>query len=884
MLVLLPLVALGAIGAPAALMAHRRAVQAQAASAEVPALVAVDNALAAVQEEMAEADMAYYAERSGFALAFVDRLMGAHLEQGITRARSRTDAAVGRLPAGLRRQVTALLAAGRRLGEGARPSAAVSFGTPYLGAARALGVQASANALRLRLDLLRGSASLTLVDALDALTWANQAAVVAAREVADNVPALVGAPAERRQSGLRLAQDMALEQEATSQVLATGDPQVVQALAAWQDDPATRAWRQLMLGAIAGERLPIAGDQLRSGPGTVNLAVMVAAVEGAPTQRSLVAKVLSLSAQSVAREASALVSSSQRSYELWLGLVSLGALVTLALAFAVARSISRPLRRLARAAQAVVDGDLGTDELPGGGLAETAWVATAFNSLLGTLRLLDAKARALADCDFDNQVLTSVLPGNIGASLEDSVRVLQASIRDRHSLQQRLAYQVTHDSLTNLHNRAALVGSLALAMSRARRDGELTAVLYLDLDNFKQANDLHGHQAGDAVLRQVGERLAGAVGQADTLARIGGDEFVVVSERVSGPAAAEALARRLITALVEPFEWEGKQFSLGASVGVALAGNGDTAPLQLLTRADIALYQAKARGGNAVEMYDASLQARMAARDEVESELRSALAHDGAGLELHYQPVLGREGAVYGFEALVRWQRPGHGLTYPDQFIPVAEASDLIIDLDRWVQRTAVAKLAEWSADPLFAGLNLAVNVSRRHLLRGGLDAYLRQLLAAVPVRPDLLTVEITETVLLDDVELMADELAKVRGLGVLVAVDDYGTGYTSPLQLRMLPVNSVKVDRSYVAKLGDAKDGALVGVMTQLAHQLGLEALSEGVETVEQLEAVRALGIDRVQGYLLGRPMPVGDLRDWLTRQQARPEATGLRLVRGTG
>jgi diguanylate cyclase (GGDEF)-like protein len=411
---------------------------------------------------------------------------------------------------------------------------------------------------------------------------------------------------------------------------------------------------------------------------------------------------------------------------------------------------------------------------------------------------------------------------------------------------------------------------LEQALARARRHIDTTAVLYIDLDNFKQANDLHGHQTGDHILRQVGARLSKVVRTGDIVGRIGGDEFVVIAERVDGPEEAEALAARLVVALSEPVEWQDVQLRVGASIGITLAHGDNASPLELLAQADLALYQAKQRGGLGVDVYNETLQQRLAERDQIERDLREDLAQGGGGLVLHYQPLVDTTGTLLAVEALLRWVRPGHGLMAPDQFIPIAEASDLIIDVDRWVLATVAHQVAAWSTDPDLGPITVSVNISGRHLLSQRLPGYLREILAATRIDPHRLTIEITETVLLDDLTTVARQLGEVRELGAEVAVDDFGTGYTSLAHLHRLPVDTVKIDRSFIAGMRDPKDASLVRMIMELAHQLGLKTVSEGVETIEQLQALRALGADHIQGFLIARPMPADSLRAWAVARLA--------------
>ena len=305
----------------------------------------------------------------------------------------------------------------------------------------------------------------------------------------------------------------------------------------------------------------------------------------------------------------------------------------------------------------------------------------------------------------------------------------------------------------------------------------------------------------------------------DIVGRIGGDEFVVIAERVEGPKEAEALAARLVAALSEPVQWQDVRLSAGASIGIALAHGTDAGPLELLAQADLALYQAKQQGGQGVGVYDETLQQRLAQRDEVERDLREDLAQGGGGLVLHYQPLVDTTGTWLGVEALVRWERSAHGLLSPDRFIPIAEATDLIIDLDRWVLARAAHQVAAWSGDAQLGGLKVSVNISGRHLLSQRLPDYLEKVLTATRIDPRKLTIEITETVLLDDLAIVARQLDEVRRLGVEVAVDDFGTGYTSLAHLHRLPVDTIKIDRSFIAGMRDPKDASLVRMIMELAH-----------------------------------------------------------------
>ncbi len=539
--------------------------------------------------------------------------------------------------------------------------------------------------------------------------------------------------------------------------------------------------------------------------------------------------------------------------------------LTIAVALLLARSISQPLRRLEGHARAVSSGDLELPPLPGRGPKETVVVSETFNDLVSNLRLLEAKTRALAECSFEDPVLAQPLPGRLGQALHESVAVLSGSIVERDSLQQRLVHQATHDALTALHNRAAAIEFLDQALARASRSSEAVAVLFVDLDDFKRANDTHGHAVGDAILKQIAHRMHDAARRGDFLARLGGDEFVVIAEGVNDGAEATAIAERLVHAAGEPVDVGEVRVSVGACVGIAFALDGAADdPSQLLARADLAVYRAKHAGHSRVEIYDESMQNALIARAQIEQDLHTALDHGGTGLLLQYQPVIdAASGRLTSVEALVRWDRPGHGRCQPNDFIPAAEASDLIIRLDRWVLDAALAQQRQWNRSGPDQ-ISIAVNISGRHLLSGQLTEHVTTALASSGVAPNRLILELTETVLLADLPAVAVEMERLRGLGVRVAIDDFGTGYTSLAHLQHLTVDEIKIDRSFIQQLPGGRDSSLVRMVTELGHHLGVSIVAEGVETDDQLAALREVGCDSLQGFLIGHPLTVENLEAW--------------------
>ncbi|AZI56892.1 EAL domain-containing protein [Nakamurella antarctica] len=437
--------------------------------------------------------------------------------------------------------------------------------------------------------------------------------------------------------------------------------------------------------------------------------------------------------------------------------------------------------------------------------------------------------------------------------------LLLASARDR------LAHFALHDELTGLPNRALLTNRLEQALARPREQGEQVALLFVDLDHFKLVNDSLGHATGDSLLRQAAQRLGAATRGTDTVARIGGDEFVVLCESISGPLA-EQLAERVVLAFRVPFSLAGTEALITASVGVAVA-DSDTTPAELLRDADTAMYRAKNAGRNAAAAFTPELRAINLRRVEIETRLRPAL--ERGELELHFQPIHTIAGELCGFEALSRWPLAGRGLVPPSEFIPVAEATGLLSTLTDWALDTGLAALARWRALRPDLDLTLSVNIAPTR----GTTTYLQQAIASALARHHIpahaLCLEITESALIVDDAPARHFFMALRDLGVRLSIDDFGTGYSSFAYLTQLPVDEVKIDQTFISALADRTASAtVVASIVGLAHQLGLQALAEGVETAEQLAAVRRLGCDLVQGYLLGRPMPAQEVDRLIGRE----------------
>jgi diguanylate cyclase (GGDEF)-like protein len=420
----------------------------------------------------------------------------------------------------------------------------------------------------------------------------------------------------------------------------------------------------------------------------------------------------------------------------------------------------------------------------------------------------------------------------------------------------RLSRQANEDALTGLANRGRVLDHLDAVLLEDGHDG--VAVLFVDLDRFKDVNDTWGHPVGDQLLVAVGRRLATQLRPTDVLARLGGDEFVVVATPIADPQAALSLAARLVAELEDDVDLGLCTVEVAASIGVAHADASRTGGAEdLLRDADTAMYRAKDDGGDAIVVFDASMRADVARRVDLEAALRHAVVRDE--LRLHYQPVVDLStGILVGFEALVRWERSGHGLVPPLDFIPVAESTGAIVGIGAWVLQEGCRQLAEWDATLGLDGhLTMAVNVSARQLRDDGVLAVVMAALATHGIASRRLVVEITESVMVGDVAGAQGSLGALRALGIHLAADDFGTGYSSLSYLKQYPIDHVKIDRSFVAGLGtDADDDGIVTAILAMARALDLVVVAEGIETTLQRRRLTELGCDHAQGYLFARPL----------------------------
>ena len=438
--------------------------------------------------------------------------------------------------------------------------------------------------------------------------------------------------------------------------------------------------------------------------------------------------------------------------------------------------------------------------------------------------------------------------------------VLARDVTERHRYEDELARRALHDELTGLANRRLLQDRLELALRRLGRGRGVVAVLFVDLDRFKIVNDSMGHSYGDELLVGVSERLASALRPADTLARFGGDEFVIVVETADRAGTAAVLAR-VQDALRCPFLVRGIEVFVTASIGVACAEGEEVGPDDLLRRADVAMYQAKDAGRDRHEVFHESLQAKMDRRLDNENTLRRAVERDE--LRAFYQPIAELPGGcIVRCEALLRWERPGHPFENRAWFVPMAEESDLIVTLGDWILRRACADVVELNRGrPATEALRMHVNVASAQLILPGLPATVEAALAHAGCEPDRLTLEITETVLVRDVETCLQSLGRLRDMGVGLCIDDFGTGYSSLSYLHRFPVDTIKIGLPFVHGLGSATVRSIVTSVVNLAHDLGVVVVAEGIETPLQRSVVEDVGCDLGQGFLLGRPAPLDRL-----------------------
>lgn len=446
-------------------------------------------------------------------------------------------------------------------------------------------------------------------------------------------------------------------------------------------------------------------------------------------------------------------------------------------------------------------------------------------------------------------------------------------ISERKAFEEHLAYQAFHDSLTCLPNRALFMERLVHALARSVRHGTTVAVLFLDMDNFKVVNDSLGHEAGDRLLISVGQRLSACVRPGDTVARLGGDEFTILLEDLPGEEQIHGLVDRVCEAIHTPIVLSDREIVMSGSLGIASTHAGNSTAAQLLREADTAMYQAKTSGKARSMVFSSQMKRQAVDRLEMEIDLRHAL-ENGRELRVFYQPIIALETSILQeVEALIRWEHPERGLLLPGAFIPLAEETGLIIPLGRWVLGEACRQMRVWQQQyPGEPPLTVSVNISAHQLRQTDLVQQIDSALKESELLPRYLKLEITESVMMQDTENIVPRLHELRNLGVRLAMDDFGTGYSSMAYLSSLPIDTLKIDRSFINKMSRSdEDAAIIRAIVTLAKTLDLRITSEGIETSEQLALLSALGCDFGQGYFFDRPMPAENLERLLAPKRLK-------------
>jgi diguanylate cyclase (GGDEF)-like protein len=442
-----------------------------------------------------------------------------------------------------------------------------------------------------------------------------------------------------------------------------------------------------------------------------------------------------------------------------------------------------------------------------------------------------------------------------------------SDITKRKQDEAKIWRQANYDALTELPNRNLFKDRLDQAMHAAHREGWQLALLFIDLDRFKAVNDTLGHAAGDLLLQQVAKRLLTCVREMDTVARLGGDEFTVLLSDIDNRAEIEGIADKIVAALAAPFDLDEREAFVSGSIGITLYPHDASDMETLLRCADSAMYSAKAAGRNTYRYYTGEMNEATQRRLQLESDLRRAV--DRNELALHYQPILHQDGAIAGAEALLRWQHPALGFVSPDEFIPLAEETGTIIEIEQWVMRRACIDTQSWQSltDSDFF---ISVNISSMQCKSDVCRQTLHEILAESCLPAHQLKLEITERVMMENTDYVIGLLNEVKAMGIRLAVDDFGTGYSSLSYLKQFPVDVLKIDRAFISGLpDDSDDVVLVQAIIAMAHSLNLQVVAEGVETAAQLEFLQRHGCDLIQGFYYSRPLPIHAFRSYLEQHQ---------------
>jgi diguanylate cyclase (GGDEF)-like protein len=555
----------------------------------------------------------------------------------------------------------------------------------------------------------------------------------------------------------------------------------------------------------------------------------------------------------------------------FLGIVAVVLVTSLLLAFALTSQLQRiitdPLLRLSAIARRISTEKNFALRVAGRRHDELGHLISDFNCMLDEIQERDEQLKTY-QTELEDRVTMRT------RELEIANNELATSKEQAEAVAKRMEYHAHHDALTGLPNRILLNDRIRVGLAQAHRQQNMLALLFLDLDRFKIINDSLGHTIGDQLLRIISQRLKICLREGDTVARLGGDEFMVLLPDIRSASDAGKIGTKIIRALTEPFSCHGHELHITTSVGISVYPFDGSDAETLVKHADISMYRAKEIGRNKLVYYTAEMNAGSRKKLTLETNLRSAL--EKQQLHLVYQPKIDiTRNTIIGVEALLRWDHPTLGYVSPLDFIPIAEESGLIIPIGEWVVRTAFSQLREWH-DAGFDDLTMAVNLSSAQLSRPGLENILDSALANSGISADKVELEVTENVAMRNIASSTITLEKLKNKGMSIAMDDFGTGYSSLGYLRKLPVDTVKIDRSFVSEIPESKDDALIAqTIIAMAHSMNLSLVVEGVENVRQLNFFRQQGCRVVQGYLFSKPVPAADILSLLRKQESNGTIT---------
>jgi len=541
-------------------------------------------------------------------------------------------------------------------------------------------------------------------------------------------------------------------------------------------------------------------------------------------------------------------------------LVSL--LVTFVLSTRLQHIITDPLLRLSAIARQIRTDKNYSLRVTGQGNDELGNLITDFNAMLDEIQSRDNEL-------MEHRTMLEERVSQRTSELEIANARLATSKEQAESVAKRMEYHAHHDALTGLPNRTLLNDRITAELAHARRQHGMAALLFLDLDRFKVINDSLGHAVGDQLLRVIARRLGNCVREEDMVARLGGDEFMVLLPRISSSSDAGRIARKIIDSLLDPISCNGHELHITTSVGISIYPYDGTDSETLIKHADISMYRAKDIGRNKAVYFTAEMNAGSRKQLALETSLRQAVAKNQ--LQLHYQPKIDTSrNAIVGVEALLRWEHPTMGNISPMEFIPVAEDSGLIVPIGEWVMNTAFTQLQQWHKAG-YADLTMAVNISSAQLSRPGFEDVVEKALQTADLDASRVELEITENVAMENLEYATVILEKLKSLGIRIAMDDFGTGYSSLSHLRRLPVDVVKIDKSFVREIPESHEDVLIAqAIIAMAQSLNLSLVVEGVENVKQLNFFRQQDCNIVQGFLFSKPVEAGEILRMLATQSA--------------